>query len=360
MIFRRVLIHELVASVLAVFLVLLAITVTTLWIRLLGEAASGALASEAVIAFLGFSVLGYLPVLLSVTLFLSVLLTLNRSYRDSEMVVWFSSGLSLAAWIRPVMFLATPIVFTIAVISLVLSPWALDKSDEYRRQLESRDDLASVAPGVFKESKQADRVFFVENFSGEKNSATNIFMRSEQHQQLGIMVAKHGYQALAGNGDRFMVLLNGRRYEGQAGSPEYKIMDFERYTVRIEPYEAKLGVPTAKSFSTRRLLRERTPVNMAELQWRISLPISALLLALLAIPLSFSNPRSGRSLNLIVALLIYMIYSNFLSIAQAWVAQGKLSPFIGLWAVHGVIMLLLAAAYYHRISLTPLFSFKRR
>lgn len=355
MIFRRALFRELVGNVTAVFLVLLAITVTTLVIRLLGEAASGALASEAVVAFVGFSLLNYLPVLLSLTLFISVLLTLTRNYRDSEMVVWFSSGLSLTAWIRPVLHVAVPLALTIAVLSLALSPWAIQKRDEYKRQIDSRDDLAAVAPGVFKESKYADRVYFVESFAGEQNTVTNVFMQSLQHQKVGVMFAQHGYQSTADNGDHFLVLLNGRRYEGQAGAPDYKILEFGRYAVRVEPYEAKKGSPTPQSMFLTELIRQKTPASLAELQWRVSLPLSALLLALLAIPLSFVNPRAGRSMNLILALLVYLIYSNFLSIAQAWVAQQKLSPLIGLWGVHAVMLAVLAGLFYRRLLLAPAF-----
>lgn len=349
MIFRRALLHELFSSATAVFTVLLAISITTLVIRLLGQAASGSLASEAVVAFLGFSALNYLPVLLSLTLFIAVLLTLTRSYRDSEMVVWFCSGQSLAAFIRPVMAFAGPAALVVAILSLFLSPWALQKQNQYRAQIDSRDDVAAIAPGVFKESRHADRVFFVESFAGEQNTVSNIFMQSSENQKQGVMFSQHGYQSVAKNGDRYLVLLNGRRYEGQPGSPEYKIVEFERYAVRIEPYEAKLAAPTAKSLSLLELMRERTPVNIAELQWRLSLPLSALLLALLAIPLSFVNPRAGRSMNLILALVIYLTYSNCISIAQAWVAQGKLHPALGVWLVHGTLAVLIGALFYHRL-----------
>jgi lipopolysaccharide export system permease protein len=361
MIFRRALLQELFSNAAAVFVILLAISITTLLIRLLGQAASGSLASEAVLAFLAFSALNYLPVLLSLTLFIAVLLTLTRSYRDNEMVVWFSAGQSLAAFIRPVFALAAPVALVVAVLSLFLSPWALQKQNVYRSQIESRDDVATVAPGVFKESKHADRVFFVESFAGEQNSVSNIFMQSTENQKQGVMFAQHGYQSIAKNGDRYLVLLNGKRYEGLPGSVEYKIVEFERYAVRIDPYEAKLTAPSSKSLSLPELVNDLSPVNIAELQWRISLPLSAMLLALLAIPLSFVNPRAGRSLNLMLALLTYLIYSNCLSIAQGLVAQGKLSPIIGLWLVHAALAVLALILFYRRIRVsTSLLSRFRR
>lgn len=355
MIFHRALRREMTSTALLVFSVLLMITLTTMLIRFLGQAASGALANEAVAAFLGFSIINYLPVLLSLTVFIAVLMTLTRCYRDSEMVVWFTAGQSLAAWVRPVVAFAAPVVFAIALLSLVISPWALRKSDEYRQQIDSRDDVSAVAPGVFKESKYAERVYFVESFAGEKNTVSNIFMRAVQHQKLGILVAQHGYQTVSEKGDRYLVLLNGRRYEGVGGSPDYKIMSFERYSIRIQAYEASLSVPTQKSLPTLALLQNRSSANLGELLWRVGLPLSAFVLALLAIPLSFVNPRAGRSLNLILALLLYMIYSNFLSITQAWVAQGRLSPYIGLWMVHGLMAAVLLFLFYRRLVLMPFY-----
>jgi len=355
MIFHRALIREMAGTALLVFSVLLTITLTTLLVRLLGQAASGAVANEAIVATLGFSIVGYLPVLLSLTGFVAILMTLTRCYRDSEMVVWFTAGLSVAAWLRPVLRFAVPLAVVIGFLSLLLSPWALHKSEEYSRQMESREEVAGVSPGVFKESKQADRVYFVEGLATEKGTVSNVFMRTIQHQKLGILVAKHGYLSVAPNGDRFMVLLNGRRYEGDPNSPAYKIMAFERYAVRIQPYEAKFDAPTQKTMTTLALLQRKSPADMGELLWRIGLPLSAVVLAALAIPLSFVNPRAGRSLNLIMAILIYMIYSNFLSIAQAWVAQGKLNPYLGIAGVHGFMLLVLLTLFYRRLTLGPLF-----
>ena len=160
MIFQRAALREFANTAIAVFVALFAILLTTQLIRLLAEAAGGKLASEAVVALLGFGALNYLPVLLSLTLFISVLMSLSRSYRDSEMVVWFSCGKSLTAWVRPVLIFAVPIVAIIAVLSLFLSPWALSKSSEFRLKMDSRDDVSQVAPGAFKESTMADRVFF--------------------------------------------------------------------------------------------------------------------------------------------------------------------------------------------------------
>lgn len=355
MIFRKALLREFTTAAIGIFLVLLGITLTTQLVRLLGQAASGAITSTGVVALLGLTLVNYLPVLLSLTLFIAVLLTLTRGYRDSEMVVWFSCGVSLVRWVRPVLVFALPLVFTIALLSTLLSPWAVGKSEELRRLMDSRDDVSNVAPGVFRESRQGERVYFVEEVSGSENLVANVFVSSIQTGKAGVMVARRGFQETAANGDRFLVLLNGRRYEGQPGSAEYKIYEFERYAMRIETAETAVRSPTTKTASTLDLLLTRTPPNLAELSWRVGLPLSALILSLLAIPLSFVNPRAGRSMNLVLALLVFMIYSNLLSIVQAAIAQTRLSFAVGLWVVHLCMLLLLATLFYRRLMVFSFF-----
>ncbi len=354
MIFQRSLLREFAATGSATFLVLLAITITTQLIRFLGYAARGNISTDAVLTFLGFASLRYLPILLSLTLFLSVLLTLTRSYRDSEMVVWFTSGRGLTAWIRPVLIYATPIVLVIAALSLLLSPWALTKAEEFRRQLESRDEVAVISPGVFKEARHDDRVFFVDKLAANLSTVSNIFIHSREGKEIGTTVAKEGYQETAPNGDRFLVLLNGRRYIGPPGSAEYRIIEFDKYSLRIEANEARAFLPTAKSKPTIELWGEDTPQARAELTWRVGLPLSALMLCLLAIPMSFVNPRAGRSLNLMVAALLYMVYSNLLSVSQAWVAQEKLGALTGMAVVHLSVLVLIALLFFRRLSVFSL------
>jgi len=350
MIFRSALLRELATSAVAIFLVLLGISITTQLVRLLGQAAGGMITSTGVVALLGFTLVGYLPILLSVTLFIAVLMTLTRSYRDSEMVVWFSCGLGLTRWIRPVLTFSLPLVLTIALLSLLLSPWAVQKAEDFRRQMDSRDEVAQVTPGVFHESRRADRVYLVEEVAGKANLVANVFVSSTQSGKLGVMVAQSGFQETAANGDRFLVLLNGRRYEGEPGSPEYKIFEFGRYAMRIETAESVARAPTTKTMSTLELVRDPQPRNLGELSWRLGLPASALILCLLAIPLSFVNPRAGRSMNIVLAILVYMVYSNLLSIMQASIAQSRVDFFIGMWGVHAAMALLLLVMFYRRLS----------
>ena len=354
MIFLRTLLREFANLATAVFLSLFLIALTTRLIRLLGQAAGGKIPSDAVIAFLGFSALNLLPVLLSLTLFITVLLALNRSWRDSEMVIWFNSGLSLAAWIQPVLIFALPLVLVIAALSFFISPWAAEKSEQYRGRVDARDDISRVEPGAFGESRSKDRVFFVESIAGDKGSVQNVFVNSIQHRRTGVMMSERGFTETAPNGDRFLVLLAGRRYEGTPGEADFRLMEFDRYATRVQTKEGDEPAATHKSTSTLGLIENPTRTNLGELQWRISLPLSALILALLAIPMSFVNPRAGRSVNLVFALLTYMVYSNLLSVSQARIAQGKLAFASGWWLVHAVMLLVLLALFAQRMSLLQL------
>ncbi len=227
-VFRRELVREFAGTGLLVFSILFGIVVLSQVVRLLGDAVSGALAVEGVPALMGFAALNYMPVLLALSMFLAVLLTLSRSYRDSEMVVWFSAGIGLTRWLVPVLSFALPVAAVIALLSLVLSPWAQTQAEEFKNRLSSRDDVTAATPGVFRESGSGDRVYFIETIEPEKNRIANIFVQSSQHGKMGTVAAKEGLQETAPNGDRFLVLLNGTRYEGVPGQADFRVVQFQR------------------------------------------------------------------------------------------------------------------------------------
>jgi lipopolysaccharide export system permease protein len=348
-IFQRSLIREFSLIAIAVVGVLLAIMLTSLLVRLLARAAGGEVLPEAVIGLIAFGVVINLPILLGIGVFVAVLLALTRSYRDSEMTVWFTSGLSIGAWVRPVLQFAFPVAIICAILSLGLSPWSIAESVQYTHLLEARDEVSSVTPGVFQESRASDRVFFVDKLSEGDDVVNNVFVQSTQNGTLGVIVARRGYIETAQNGDRFVVLLNGRRYEGTPGALDYRTVDFDKYSIRIEPREMKRTTPTTKGMTTLDLITEHRPDQVAELHWRIALPIAVLIMALLAIPLSFVNPRSGRSWNLIFAVLIYAVYNNMLSIFQAWTASQRIPGWLGLWPVHGAMILIVVVLFYGQL-----------
>ncbi|PPC97607.1 LPS export ABC transporter permease LptF [Methylotenera mobilis] len=354
MLFRHSLIKELISTAAGAFLILIGIVIAQRAGNLVRLAAKGILPNDAITTMLGFNMVKFLPMVLSLALFLAVLMTLSRWYRDSEMVIWFSGGLSLNHWVRPVLTFIFPVILFILILSLFVMPWATSKGELYRTQLESRDDLATISPGVFKESANGERVFFMESFDELGNVVKNIFVQTLQHQKLGVIVAAEGSRYTEKNGDNFVLMENGKRYEGSRGSAEFSTTAFEKYAIRIEANEAKERPPSTQSKPTSELVDSINSTNNAELQWRIAIPISALILCLLAIPLSALDPRAGRSANFVLALIIYIIYNNLLSIFQAWVAQGKLNTLVGLWPVHLFFLLLTIYMFYRRGRQLPI------
>jgi lipopolysaccharide export system permease protein len=344
MIFRRSLVREMTTTAMGLFLVLLGILFTNLVLKLLARAAGGTVAPEGVLTLLGFGAMFYFNILLSVTLFLTVLLTLTRWYRDSEMIVWFTSGQSLAQCVRPILWFAAPFLVAILALSLYLSPWADQRRLEYERQLESRDELSLITPGLFREFRRAKLVVFVESINTFDGTIRNVFLHSIEDAKDVTTVARSGRLEQMPNG-RFMVLSDGRRYEGTPGTAEYRVIEFERLGRRIEPAEARALPTSAKSIPTEVLLASEGRIERAELFWRLSIPISALVLTLLAIPLAYVNPRVGRSLNLVGAAFMYMIYSNSLNIVQSFIAQGKLDFWVGLLVPHLVAVAIVAALF---------------
>ena len=217
MIFRRSLVRELTATAIGLFVVLLAILFTQSVIRILARAAGGAVAADGVLALIGFNAMFYLNLLLSVALFLTVLLTLSRWYRDSEMVVWFTSGQSLTACLKPILLFAAPFLVAIVLLSLFLSPWAEQRKIEYERQLESRDEISILSPGLFREFRRAGIVVYVESINPVDGRIRNVFLHSVDDAKDATTVARLGHLVEEPNGDRFVVLEDGRRYEGQPG-----------------------------------------------------------------------------------------------------------------------------------------------
>ena len=352
MIFRRAARREFANTAAGVFVALFSILLSTQLIRLLAQAAGGKLPADAVVVLLAFGALNYLPMVLSLTAFISVLLSLSRAYRDSEMVVWFSAGLPLTAWVRPVMLFVAPILLVVAALSIVVSPWALAQSAQYRERLDARHDVTQVAAGAFRESAGADRVFFVESLADDRSAVKNVFVSSVQQGRLGVMVADAGRTESRANGDRFLVLEKGRRYEGTPGTTDYRVMEFERYALRIEAREARTVEGGARQKTFFELLRDPTPINQGEVLWRLGLPLSVLTLALVAIPLSSVNPRAGRANNLIFAILVFMVYSNLINLCQAWVAQQRLSFGAGVLLAHLAMVALIVLLFYRRMSLS--------
>ncbi len=234
MIFERSLQRELAYTAGAVFMVLLTIMLTTMMIRIVGFAASGQVDPRDVVVLIGLTVIGYLAVIMIVTLFVSILFVLTRWYRDSEMVVWLASGVSQTALIKPVAMFSTPIILAIVFFAFVVWPWSNLQSKLIKARFQQRDEVSLLAPGQFRESLTSHRVFFIEKMSPDQGHVQNVFVTSTEGGKVNVVVSKNGHTETHANGDRFVVLENGRRYDGVPGQPNFRIMEFERYGVKIQ------------------------------------------------------------------------------------------------------------------------------
>jgi lipopolysaccharide export system permease protein len=348
MIFQRAIRRELLNTVGAVFTALFTIVMTVMLIRILGDAAVGKIAPNDVAAMLGFASLGYLPVIISLTAFIAVLTVVARSYQDSEMVVWLASGLSLRQWIGPVLGIGVPMVLMTAVLSIWLTPWANRNSTEYKERFQQREDVARVSPGKFQESASGDKMFFVEGVADDLSKVKNVFVR-EAGQRDGVVSAEEGTISVSDTGEKTLQLFRGRRYEGAPGTLEIRVIEFERYVLVLSHSERGLASSkAARSLTTLQLIEEPTPANLSELLWRASIPVMCLLQMLIAIPLGIVNPRRGRGLNLMIALLLAITYSNVVGILQGSVAGGRVSFSMAFWLLHLSVFLLSLLLLYWR------------
>ncbi len=351
MIFRRALVSELANTAGAVFTVIFSIVLTIGLVQILGMAAGGRIDSGTVMEMVVYQALVNLAPLLSVSLFIAVLMTLSRSWLESEMVVWFSSGgISLLSWIRPILRFSAPIILLIAALSLVISPWAEGQSDMNRAVYSQRDDVDRLTPGQFVEIGGGKQVFFIEEVSKDGLSVKNVFLTQTDKDREMIIVAHSGHVEVNEAGDRYIYLQNGRRYEGVAGTAKYKISDFDTYAVRLD-------IKPDQAMQLRSVDVAPLPILMArsdnkevqgELLWRISWPFVAFNLMLIAIPLSFTNPRAGRSLNVVIALLIFVLYLNGISLARTWVEQGVTSLPVALVLLNGSFFALACILFARR------------
>ena len=340
MIFKRALRQELNFTTGVVFMVLVTLVLTNLMIRVLGNAASGTANPKDALVLIGLGMINYLPVLLTASVFVAILMVLTRWYKDSEMVIWQSAGISLLKILRPILNFTAPIAVAIAVLSIFASPWASEQSATIKQRFQQRDDISMLAPGQFRESSGNNRVFFVESMNPETDVITNVFVTDFGKARQLVAVAKQGFIQNNPNGEKQLILETGRRYEGTPGNTDFRITEFDKYTVKLEDKVIDPIINGPRTLPVWVLIQDLNKAHLGEILWRVGLPLMAFVFAIIAIPLSYMDPRRGRYTALIMAVLLYFTYSNLLKLMQAWVSTGKLSFSIGWWLLHVVIALI--------------------
>ncbi len=353
MIFRRSLLREFSSNAAYVFVVLVAILITQFAVRLIGAASTGSLPVDGLLPLIGLRLLSQLSALLVISMFLAILLTLSRSWRDSEMAIWMSSGQSLKSWISPVLSFAVPLLMIAAVLSIGLSPWAEKRSAEYRRILDARDDLSMLAPGLFQEMRRNKQVFFVETSDLIRGVIKNVFVFSDSATDPSITRAEQGFIITDEQGDRYVILENGKRVRrtgATAQTSEYELAQFERYGVRMSSTEVRDGPLEDRATDTVTLIQKGTPSALGWVFFRLSLPLSGLFLALLAIPMAYVNPRLGRSGNLIMAILLMMSTLQLISLMQSQIDAEKISFIVATILFHTTLALIVLVVFYRRLQ----------
>jgi len=337
----RYIFREIALTWLGVTLILLMILLTNQFARVLGDVAKGKLPKNAALEVIGLSAAQYLTILVPIGLFLAVMLALGRLYRDSEMPAMTACRVGPSGIYRPLMWLLVPLALGVAWLSIVGTPRALTAIDRIGAEARREADLASIEPGRFTVFGPDRAVVYGERVTPD-GRMENVFMQRMVDDGISeVVVAEIGEQMESDDPNtRLLVLHNGRRYEGIPGTSRFRVVEFAEHGIpyRLPSLDPPDPKPRAMSFAS--LDRAGTLEHIAEKQWRLSIPISTILLALLAVPLSKSRPRAGRYGRIAIGLLVFIIYYNMLSAAQAWIETGEISPALGVWWVHGSMALL--------------------
>jgi lipopolysaccharide export system permease protein len=344
----------------ATLVVILTIVLTSFLIRTVGQAASGAIAPQDVVLLLGYVTLGHLPTILACSLFVATVLTMGRMYRDSEMAIWFASGVGLARFVRPALRMAWPVLVVIALLLLFVWPWGNRARTELQERYQQRGDLSRVTPGVFQSSRDGRRVFFVERgpaaaASGasagpDAGAARNVFILAQTDSGESVTTARTGrLDNDATSGDTFLVLERGQRNDLNLSTGESTVSRFEDYRVlaserQVEGAQAR----PPKAVRTIDLIRDPTPRHQGELTWRLGMLLAAGNLLLLGLAMAATNPRRASNWNLLLALLAFLVYFNLVGLSQAWVAGGRLGMLPALALLHGGAFALAVALLWWR------------
>ncbi|EKE00646.1 MAG: hypothetical protein ACD_21C00299G0006 [uncultured bacterium] len=347
-IITRYLAREVYTAMLVVILVLLAIFLSNQFVRYLHYAAAGNLPGQGIKILLLLQLPILSAVLLPVSLFLAILLAYGRLYADSEMTIFVACGVSPLRLLKITFGFSAIVMVLVAVLSFWVNPKVDSYSDRILAGAVTTTALDMVKPNSFTSVAKDRLIFYVDDVSRDKEKFSRVFVATQptanelaDNVKLSVVMAKSAHQKENNEtGDVYIVLTDGYRYVGTPGKNDYEVIKYDEYSVRMQQdvgasfRENTSSIPTLKLWHDRRDKRAA-----AELHWRISLPLSALILTLLGTPLSKIRPRHGRYAKLIPAILLYVAYANFLFLAKAWIKSGVLSPVLGMWWVHGLMLL---------------------
>lgn len=355
----RAFVREVLQTFLATVIILFAIFLAAKFVNLLSRAASGGIPTDQLLTILTLQIIRLTDAIAMMALYVSMLMVLNRWNRDNEMTVAFASGIGLSHFIKPALVITAVVGVLVLAISTWLAPLASLKSEQIINQFKSTSDLEFIKPGVFHETRSGGGVYFVEGYNEDKQIYENLFAYKSAFDREGVVVARFGYQTADElTGDDFLILQHGTRYEGNPGRPDYRVIDFETYAIRLDPKQEVLKAPPGlRSRSTLTLWKSDHVALKGELQWRLSKALALPALCLFALAFTGFSPRSRRISSMAMAFLAYFVYANAISFAYSSIDSGSLDPRLGIWVVHAVFLSLAMVLVWRRMRrpAAPLF-----
>ena len=344
MIIFRYLAREVLLTMFAVSSVLLLVIMSGRFVKYLAQAASGELAPDVLFAIMAYRLPGFLELVIPLGLFLAILLAYGRFYTDSEMTVLSACGMSRRRLIVYTMIPATGVAVLVGSLSLIVSPMGVQKAGAILDAQKQRSSFDSLSPSRFQATQGGRGVTYAEALSNDRQMLERVFMAemadTDGQNDLAVVVAKQGEQVIDPDSEqRFLVLREGRRYEGQPGKANYRVTEFETYGQRLHTSDAApRRQEKSDTLPTEALMASESIDDQAALQWRLSVPLLVLVVALMAVPLSYTNPRQGRFLKMIPAILLYIVYLVSLNAGRGALEDGKISMELGLWWIHGIFL----------------------
>ncbi len=340
----RYLLREFSVNLLAVITVLWLIYVATRFARYLAQAAVGNLPSEVIFSLLGYSSLGALSLLLPIGAFLAVMLALGRMNSDNELTVIAACGIPDKRVVRNVAAFSIVVALIVAILSLSVVPQVLSGRHELEQKAKIAADTSGLVAGNFKESRSGEWTFYSEGLANDDQTMESVFIEIHRDDKPMIFRAEHGHFEIdEKTGNKYLVLNNGYRYQGNAGDKDFIIAHFETHNLLVEKGQKSHVTERHKSLPTTLLWERGQEKDLAEVQWRISAAVMTVILCLFAISLSKTGPRKGRYAGFFPAIVVYIIYSNLLGLNKAWVAKGAITPWLGGIWVHLLMIIVLLA-----------------
>ena len=343
----RYIIREVITTWLAVMFVLLIVVTSVEIVQFLKWFLQGELTTSTVLPLFINSQLKVLVLLIPVSLFLGVLLALSRLYMDSEMTAMMSGGIGPRQWFRSMLMVALPISLAVLLMMLYMRPWVALQRADINAQIRNVSIISTFAPGRFNRTPDGDAVIFMEDISKDGKTMSTIFQRFKKDDETHVDLALTARNVTYDNGLDYILFENGSHYIGAPGEPDYQIIDYAEYGIVVPAPKDRNYPLRVQALSTSELWHSDNPEHKAELDWRITLPVSTLIIVMMALPLSQTTPRGGRYSKLALGILLYLVYSNLLGIGKAWIAKDIVPYWIGTSWVHvlGVITLYIMLRY---------------